>query len=202
MLSKQKQSWVETLVFPDEGKPDRGLGLVAGLMGGVVGWMAMRLYWHNLAHRIFPPEPEESAEDFGTRWPENVATTERQYHAGEDWNDALARISYSVLTGQEPKMDQQAVLSEVLLFAWGVAMGGTYGGTRTTTRWRDISGGFFYGFRLWLTETVGAPLIGLRRGPGAYSQAQHLKRLSRYWVYSFATTATTRVVYKLLERNS
>lgn len=201
MLDRQ-DSLLQKWVFPDEGQPNRGIGLVAGLLGGLAGWLALRSYAEYAAPLLFPPEPEESAEDFGMRWPEKFSPTGRQFHAGEDWHEALGRIASQTFTGQQiAPVVTHTQLSEVILLGWCILTGGAYGGTRTTTRWRDFAGGFFMGMRVWLIEAVGAPLVGLRRGPGAYSVGQHLSRLSRYWVYTFTTTAVTRVLYRLFDRN-
>lgn len=77
-------------------------------------------------------------------------------------------------------------------------MGAIYGATRTTTRTTDIAGGFFYGIRLWLGDTLMSALLGFRPPPAAFTREQHLWRLSAIWVYSFTTTAVTRIVYRIL----
>jgi hypothetical protein len=59
-------------------------------------------------------------------------------------------------------------------------------------------GGFFYGIRLWLGETIVAALLGFRPGPTRFSVEQHVGLLTVYWVYTFTTTAVTRLLYRLL----
>jgi hypothetical protein len=75
-------------------------------------------------------------------------------------------------------------------------MGAAYGSTRTTTRNRDIAGGFFYGIRLWLGDEVMSRLLGLERDPREWPLKRHLVWLTGHWVYSFVTAQVTRVLYR------
>jgi hypothetical protein len=162
-------------------------------VGGLVGAIAMRYYERSIAPQIFPgvTDPPENAEI--------APPLAKQYRNGETASAAWGRILFKFLMGHEPVFGEtKTQLGTFVQLAYGMAMGAAYGGTRTTTRWRDLASGFFYGIRLWLGETLGLSLFGLRADPRSFSPRQHLWRLSRQWVYSFTTTAVTRILYRLV----
>ncbi|NWG17231.1 MAG: hypothetical protein HXY41_11400 [Chloroflexi bacterium] len=187
------QEWI----FPDEGRPVRWKGALAGVIGGLAGAYALRLYWRQIAPAVFPPEANPAHPDINPA--RSIALAGRVYQMGESAPAALGRVGYERLAGETPDADMRRRLDDAVPVLLGVVMGITYGGTRTTTRARDLAGGFFYGLRLWLGDTIGVALAGLRPGPAAYSRPQHLWRLIGFWVYSFTTTAVTRLLYRLIE---
>ncbi len=158
-----------------DGVPDRRIGLAAGLIGGVVGIAAARQYWLYITPTLFPDTP-----------------------TGEPPTRAVGKQIYEKVSGSSPDEDTVSQLAQALQLGYGLMAGGAYGGTRTSTRWRDIAGGFWYGVRLWLADEVFAPIVGLRAWPTQLPLIYHVKRLTAYHVYTFVTTAVTRVVYKLL----
>jgi hypothetical protein len=189
---------IQKVVFPDEGKPDHAVGLICGIVGGLAGAYAMHLYWKRVAPKLFPLDAQP-VETPGTNTLPSPSPLGQQYRPGETATMAAGRIAYQQLTGYEPRdLETRRLLSDLVYWGWGVAMGAAYGGTRNTTRWRDLAGGFFYGFRLFLGDLLMPPLAGLRADPRYFSPKQHLWRLSAIWVYSFTTTAVTRALYRLV----
>jgi hypothetical protein len=173
--------------------------LAVGIVGGLVGALVRRYYEQNIAMRYFPSlVPPAHTRDNIPDPVEQRAFFPPQHRSNETCIQTSARVLYNLLTGDEPpKAETQAVVENLVELAQGVAAGATYGGTRTTTRARDIAGGFFYGIRLWLGETLVAALLGLRAGPTRYSLEQHSRLLTAYWVYTFTTTTVTRLLYRL-----
>jgi hypothetical protein len=111
--------------------------------------------------------------------------------------ETAARLMYDVIVRQEIAPDEKRSLAGTLDWVYGIVMGAAYGGTRTTTRARDVAGGFFYGIRLWLGQMIGLAWLGLRPGPTRYPLAAHLRLLTSIWVFSFTATFVTRVLYRL-----
>lgn len=188
---------LKALLMPDEGRPERAKAALAGIAGGLAGVYALHLYWWRIAPRLFPLKADPANHNINPAY--TISLTGKHYRQGETTTAALGRLAHTQIAGVEPEdalARRQA--SDLAAVALGITAGILYGGTRTTTRPRDLAGGFFYGLRLWLGDTFGAALLGLRPGPGAYSAGQHLWRLSGFWVYSFTTTAVTRLLYRLL----
>ena len=99
-----------------------------------------------------------------------------------DFDEVIARLIEVERGMTDPK---------AALLAWGMAAGALYGATRTTTRWRDVAGGFFYGLRLFAGDTFGMALLGLRPDPKQISTREHVSWLLGHWVFSF-TAASSR----------
>ena len=185
------------VIHTDEGTPDRRIGLAAGIIGGVVGLYALRIYWQEIAPLLFPPDAHPDSPYLNPADP--VALVGQQYQEGESSTEAVGRVAYELLSGQVvTSAAERSALADKVLLAWTVTSGAAYGATRTTTHIRDFASGVFYGIRLWLGDTWISALLGFRPAPAAFTPRQHLWRLSAIWVYSFTTTAITRIVYRLL----
>ncbi len=183
-------------IFPDEGQPHRAKAALVGIIGGLAGAYALRLYWRVIAPAVFPPQADPDNHDVNPA--HSISLTGKHYLTGESAPAAVGRLVYDQVVGEAPDMAAREQLENTMPLVLGVIAGVLYGGTRTTTRSYDIAGGLFYGLRLWQMDTIGAALLGLRPGPKAYSRWQHLWRLVGMWVYSFTTTAVTRVLYRLI----
>ena len=180
--------------------PNRWKGLSVGIVGGLAGAIARHYYEHQIVPRYFPPLAPPANPDSDKPDPvEARAYFAPQYRADETATQTAARLGYKFLNDSEPReVETMALAVTVTEVAQGIAAGAIYGGTRTTTRARDIAGGFFYGIRLWLGETIVAALLGFRPGPTRFSFEQHARLLTAYWVYTFTTTTVTRLLYRLL----
>ena len=182
--------------------PNRWKGLAVGIVGGFAGAIIRHYYEHHIAARFFPPlvPPAKFGDDM-LDLVEARAYFAPQYRADETPVQTAARIGYTFLNDGEPREAETMALAVTMVeLAQGIGAGATYGATRTTTRARDIAGGFFYGIRLWLGETIVATLLGFRPGPTRFSVEQHARLLTSYWVYTFTTTTVTRLLYRLLSR--
>ncbi len=167
------------------------------MIGGMVGVAARRYYDREIAPDLFgreqPPRPAELPDPVEQR-----AMAAPYYRAGEnDWETG-ARLLYALAYRREIPPETQEAWADSLEWLYGVLIGATYGGTRTTTRARDFAGGFFFGIRLWLGQTIGLAYLGLRPGPTRYSAQAHLRLLVSTWVFSFTATLVTRLLYRLL----
>lgn len=187
---------LQDLVFPDEGQPNRVKAALAGVLGGLAGALALRLYSRHIAPAVFPYQADPAYHDINPA--HSIALAGRHYQTGESAPAALGRLGYDQIVGEAPDATAREQLEAWMPVVLGVVAGVMYGGTRTTTRARDLAGGFFFGIRLWLMDSIGAALLGLRPGPRAYSRQQHGWRLVGFWVYSFTTTAVTRILYRMV----
>lgn len=185
-----------------EMKLNRWKGLAVGLVGGIVGVLSMRHYRRELAPRWFAESPRTGEEhdlidEFVSQLPEIEPQWGRQYRDGETPEAAAGRILYTRIYGEEPaSAETRALLQDVVLLGWGALVGMAYGFTRTTTRARDIAGGFFFGLRLFLGWSLLYPWLGLREQPRTTSRYVYFISLTAHWVYSFITANVTRLLYR------
>ncbi len=179
---------------------DRRKGFVAGLIGGAVGVLVMQAYWRILPQDAFDwlphsREPVEAAR----KLPAIEPLLGRRYLPDEAAAVAVGRTVYRLITGRQPRsLEERDRLRWLVLWAWGLGSGVAYGATRTTTRPRDLAGGFFYGLRLWFGDTVLTGLLGLKPDPRQWPLREHLLWLTTHWVYTFVTTQVTRLLYRAL----
>ena len=179
----------------DEGTPDRRKGLVMGIFGGLIGTYVMLRYMREVLPKLFPDAPYLASKNDPAV---EQAPFRRLYQPGETAYDTTGRVAYTLLQGKaSPKPVPSQRFGELAHWAIGVFLGIMYGATRTSTLPRDFAGGFFYGIRLWLGDEILLPLLGLRTSPTRFSKKQHFTLLTCYWVYSFVTANTTRLLYRL-----
>jgi hypothetical protein len=177
-----------------EGTPDRRIGLVMGIFGGLIGTAAMLYYKRALLPKLIPDESYPTNTDDP---PFDHALFGQLYQPGETAFEASGRVA-SHLIGNDPAPKDRQRLGDQAHWLIGLLQGIAYGATRTSTLPRDISGGFFYRIRLWLADEILLPLIGLRTTPSHFTAKQHFALLTTYWVYSFVTANTTRLLYRLV----
>lgn len=186
--------------------PDRRIGLVAGLIGGLVGMAALRVYMREIEPSLLPKFQEIEARPLGDVLDhhelDNIALIGPHYRPGEASSATAGRVLYQQLTGTEPEPATQAALTDLMQWTWGLLAGGAYGGSRTTTAPRDLASGFFYGIRLWMGDTLISALLGLRPSPTILPVSEHIKRLVRCWVFTFITTQATRLLYLFFDPNA
>lgn len=183
----------------DSGIPDRRKGFIVGIVGGLIGVYAMRRYTRDLLPILFPYASAPAQSDADSDPLEARSPVGQLYQPGETAFEAAGRVAYTLLANRQPQArETRNLLGTLAQWLFGLSAGFAYGATRTTTRPRDIAGGFFYGIRLWLSDEIAAPLLGLRAGPTRFTPQQHFALLTTYWVYSFVTVNVTRVLYRLL----
>lgn len=178
---------------------DRRKAALIGLVGGLAGAYAMRYYTRKIVPVLFPFVLRPAISDGRTDPLEKRALVKPRYEEGETTMQTAGRVIYTNLAGKAPRFaETRELLGDIAEWAYLILAGFTYGGTRTTTRPRDIAGGFFMGIRMWLADEMFAPLLGLRAGPTRFTMPQHAVLLSAYWVYSFIMANVTRILYRVL----
>ncbi len=180
------------------GVPDRRKAFVMGIVGGIVGAYVMRYYTRKVIPVIFPRALRPADDNLQPDLLEQYALIPRQYEDGETPFQAAGRIAYKSLTGVEPRSQEtRTLLGDLVEWSYLITAGAAYGATRTTTRWRDLSGTLFMGLRMWGGDEIAAPLLGLRVGYTRFTPEQHAVLLSAYWVFTAVMTNLTRILYRL-----
>lgn len=185
---------------------NRWQALVTGVIGSVAGLMAMRYYWQKVAPQVNDRFGPEKGGGPGTEiYPEALDLDrpfidKRYYRRDETSTEAVGRLLYTEITGQEPESEQLGqTLSYLVHWGYGLLQGGIYGVNRADARFPDLFGGLRFGTRLWFFgDEIFVPLLGLQSGPTAVPPAQHLNRLGAHWFYGAATAAVAKLLQALL----
>lgn len=167
----------------------RGLGF--GLLGGVVGLLAMELL-----RRATKPLVKDRAPK-----PTDVFLSERsmsplgpKHEPDESATDALGRIAYEHVEHREPPKQVKSGLSWAVHIGYGLAVATLYGAIRGKTP-HYVRDGLLFGAGLWLFgDELAVPLLGLSDKPTAYHPTHHLQALAQHLGYGVATAATTHVL--------
>ena len=175
-------------------QPNPYRGAMLGLVGGVVGVLAMGQYWVRVAP-LLTPEAEEPDDDGGEEPPpkpdQNVISPLGQQHEpGETSTAAVGRTAYQTVTGKTPGVETRIALSEAVHWGFGILSGALYGALTARHSGRPAAGpltGAVYGAALWaLTDEGVVPLLGLQDGPAASPASGHLNRLGAHLFYGAA----------------
>lgn len=190
------------------GTPDRDRALALGMIGGLIG--AIIAYWFDREYldKVLPSLKTPLAAPLHSPDPiEDFSPFPRQYRPDEDAVDTEGRLTYGAMErmsryldarGMPPLADTRDELEQWVSIGYGILWGAAYGGSRNTTRARDIAGAFFYGIRLWLFDVTVRPFIGTRPGPTKYTLAQHVRLMLRLWAYTLPMTGITRGLYRIV----
>jgi hypothetical protein len=170
--------------------------MIIGLVGSVAGLVAMRLYWQKIAPLV---KEHFSDEPLASDQLNDISLVGKQYEQGESSTEALGRLAYTKVVGEEPDDKTKEVLSYVTHWLYGLVQGGVYGGLRPKAAGVDVLGGLLFGTALWLFgDETAVPALGLQKGPTAVSPAQHVNRLGAHLAYGLGTAASTQLLRRLI----
>lgn len=166
-----------------------------GVAGGIAGLAAM-----SAAQRLVQPLVKKRAPR-----PTDVFATERtisplgsHHRPGESATDALGRLGYQNVVGEEPSDRQQRALSWGVHIGYGLLVAGLFGVVEARARHtlpRALGAGALFGAGLWLFgDELAAPLLGLQDKPTEYHPTQHLQSLVAHLGFGVATAATTHTI--------
>jgi hypothetical protein len=177
-------------------------GFFVGMLGGIFGLLAMRVYWQIVAPRVVqiaeqrdvltgPGEKSDAYDD--------VSIFGRHYQEGESAAMALGRKIFRLFTGREPRAKEtKTMLENLVRLDYGMFKGGIYGAIQGRINGLDLKGGLLYGLAIWLFKDEAIfPLLGLMPGPTASRPVDHLNRLGAHLFYGGATSISTQVFFRL-----
>lgn len=172
--------------------------ITLGAAGGLVGTVAMRLYWQ-VATALAGEDPRGWTQDNAPHGLDEVGIAGQHHAEGESSTAAVGREAYETLVGKEPSSETKTALSYAVHWSYGTTMGGLYGALRGRQEAPDAKGGLAFGAALWLLgDELMVPVLGLSKGPTAYPPAQHLHRLGAHLAYGLAAAATAQAGHALL----
>lgn len=178
-------------------------GLLLGGLGGIAGTLAMGLYW-KAATALEGDDPRMLTRDDEADHPlDEMSVVGQQHQEDESSTEAVGRIAYEAVTGDEPESDEfKTTLSNTVHWSYGTLLGGLYGALRGRADAVDAPGGLAFGTAAWLLgDEVMVPLLGLSKGPTEYPAKQHAHRLGAHLVYGLAASVVTQALFGLLDRS-
>ncbi|MXV18828.1 DUF1440 domain-containing protein [Deinococcus xianganensis] len=171
--------------------------VLAGLIGGAVGTLAMGQYWTRVA-----PLVEGRSEEGGDQQKEpkkdehSISVIGQQHQPGESSTAAIGRVAYEKTEGHAPGRQTRAALSEAVHWGMGIGSGALYGAL--AGRGNPVKGAAF-GVGLWALVDEGiVPLLGLQDGPAATPAKGHTNRLGAHLTYGLALGVTALLIDALL----
>lgn len=184
-------------------EPNRWRGFVFGLLGGVVGLVAMDSYWKYVAPQLASDESSSNGGDGNgqSQALANISLVGKYYREEESSTEALGRLIYESLTGYTPRSPEtREALSYLVHWGYGTFQGGMYGALRSQADGLDLKGGLLYGTSLWLLgDELAVPALGLQGGPTAVSGVQHLNRLGAHLAYGLGTATATHLLHRFFK---
>ena len=170
--------------------------MVVGLVGSVAGLMAMRLYWQKIAPLINENIDDEAMDSDQLN---DISLVGKQYEKGESSTEALGRMAYEKVVGEEPDEKTKEILSYATHWLYGLVQGGIYNGLRKKAAGADMLGGLLFGTALWLFgDEMAVPALGLQKGPTAVSPAQHVNRFGAHLAYGLGTATASQLLRRVL----
>jgi uncharacterized membrane protein YagU involved in acid resistance len=172
-----------------------GAGIVAGVIGGLVGTWAMsefQAFWSKTVSRDHDPDTASA----GGR------------HDARDWQERIEGANANELAAQavaEHTIDRSLTRKELELaapamhFAFGAAMGALYGGLYETSRGVRAMGGSGWGMAVWAgADGIAVPLLGLSRPKTEYPLETHAQSYAAHIVFGVTTEVVRRGVRAVL----
>ena len=172
-------------------------GALLGLVGGAAGIVAMGLYWKALLAIVREDPREATSREPGPL--DDIAIAGPRDRPGEVSTEAIGRIVYDNLMGQEPRAKEtKELLSNLVHWTIGSVSGAVYGAVRGRREPPDVAGGAALGGVLWVLSEVGLPLLGIGKGPTGYPPREHAATLGAHAAYGTAAAGVTQVLRRLL----
>jgi hypothetical protein len=171
---------------------------LCGLVGGAAGTLVMEGYWKALV-ALAGHDPRQSRKKNPPK-SANLSVLGHPMREGEESTETVGRLAYRTVTGRSPEtMRTREALSQTVHWTYGTAQGGIYGaalGSRRTET-PNLAGGAAFGTALWAVSEVVLPVLGLGKGPTAYTAAHHAATWGAHVVYGLTAAAVTQALARL-----
>ena len=162
-------------------------------VAGGAGLAVMELVRRGTAPWIKQKEPE----------PMDVFATERSmslygvhHQPDESATDAIGRLAYEKVTGEEPTPSTKRALSWAVHIGYGLLVTTLFMSFRRHPR--VLRDGLWLGAGLWLFgDELAVPLLGLADKPTAYHPTRHAQSLAQHIGFGVTTAAATRALEAL-----
>ncbi len=154
-----------------------GKGILAGMVGGLVGSVALRA-WMTALSQVHK----------GTTVPDQNGPAHQ-----------VAARAFVRLTGEPPVGRQRLVAGEIVHYAFGAFNGCLYGGLAEYQPWTTAGAGLLFGTGVFLAaDESSMPLLGLVPPPWKETAAAQLEHWAAHLVFGVASELTRRAVRRRL----
>jgi len=175
---------------------------MAGMIGGAVASYAMNQFQ---AAFKSPPHKEQprgaASKGTATGGTEARASRKPQQHeeGGADATVKTAQLISRNLFDHDLSDREKQIAGPAIHYAYGVIVGGLYGGLSEVLPVVSAGLGMPYGAVLWaLGDEVAVPALGLSKPPTKYPLATHADALSTHFVYGITLDVVRRVARHLV----
>ena len=148
-------------------------GLMAGMVGGLVGSCAMMIYMEVVSKAI---------------------NADRQPHGGNVTAE-VADLAMQQATGQEPSEAAKQTGGTLVHYGFGTIVGAVYGAAAEFLPWASFGLGTLYGTGIFVVaDEYSLPRLKLAHWPEDESALDQLGHLGAHLVYGVATDVTRRAI--------
>ncbi len=154
-----------------------GKGIIAGVVGGLVGSAALRA-WMTAMSQVHK----------GTIIPDQNGPAHQ-----------VGAILADKLTGKQLAGHQRLIAGEIVHYAFGAFTGGIYGGLAEYQPWTTAGSGLLFGTGVFLAaDESSMPLLGLVPPPWGETPAAQLEHWAAHLVYGVVGELTRRGLRQVL----
>ena len=183
-------------------EPDVLKGVVAGTIGGVVASWVMDEFQ---AVWIKATEPIQYSQGNGSNESSSsIRGKERSQDEGEEQQPATVKAAEMIsekIFGHQLAKEKKKIAGVAVHYATGAASGAIYGAAAEVAPNVTVGAGIPFGTAVWLVvDETAVPLLGLSKGPTAYSLSTHIYALASHFVYGLTTDMTRRVLRRTILR--
>lgn len=163
-----------------------GLGIIAGIVGGLVASWAMERFQKALGKISEEMGGADGGGGQQHRQPQSEPAT---YKAADAVSEAV--------TGDDVPREYKPAAGSVVHYAFGAAVGALYGAAAARNHGVTSWAGLPFGATVWLiADEIGVPLAGLSKAPTEYPISSHASAFATHLVYGATTEAVRRLLMK------
>jgi hypothetical protein len=183
-------------------EPDVLKGVVAGTIGGVVASWVMdefQAVWIKATKPIQYSQGNGSNESSSA-----IQGKEQSQDEGQEQQPATVKAAEMIsekIFGHQLAKEKKKIAGVAVHYATGAASGAIYGAAAEMAPNVTVGAGIPFGTAVWLVvDETAVPLLGLSKGPTAYSLSTHIYALASHFVYGLTTDLTRRVLRRTILR--
>ena len=173
-------------------RPDLAKGVVAGVIGGLVGTFAMSEFqgWWSRAVRGVQPQSAAGKHD---------ARDWQEIEEGANANEIAAQTVARAAIGRPLDREELSVAASAVHYTFGAMVGGFYGALAENAPAARALSGAAYGTTVWAAaDEIAMPVLGLSERTDEQPLERHFHSFAAHIVFGVATELVRRGVRAVL----